>query len=65
MELKLIQTYMIKILLLWVEVGKSACVFVGICKFRISPPARYGRLRVGGLRGGLSIIFPVAFLARA
>jgi hypothetical protein len=27
--------------LLWVEVGKSACVLVGICELRISPPARY------------------------
>jgi hypothetical protein len=27
--------------LLWVEVGKSACVLVGICELRLSPPARY------------------------
>jgi hypothetical protein len=26
---------------LWVEVGKSACVLVGICEVRLSPPARY------------------------
>jgi hypothetical protein len=28
-------------LLLWVEVGKSACVLVGICELRLSLPARY------------------------
>ena len=27
--------------LLWVEVGKSACVLVGICGLRLSLPARY------------------------
>jgi hypothetical protein len=27
--------------LLWVEVGKSACVLVEICELRLSPPARY------------------------
>jgi hypothetical protein len=27
--------------LLWVEVGKSACVLVGICELRLSLPARY------------------------
>jgi hypothetical protein len=27
--------------LLWAEVGKSACVLVGICELRLSLPARY------------------------
>ena len=30
--------------LLWAEVGKSACVLVGICGLRLSPPARYDPL---------------------
>jgi hypothetical protein len=41
LELELIQTRMIQKPLLWVEVGKSACVLVGICELRLSPPARY------------------------
>ena len=41
LELKLIQSHMIQKPLLWVEVGKSACVLVGICELRLSPPARY------------------------
>ena len=40
--LLVIQTRMIQKPLLWVEVGKSPCVLVGICKFRLSLPARYG-----------------------
>jgi hypothetical protein len=42
LELELIQTRMIQKPLLWVEVGKSACVLVGICELRLSVPARYG-----------------------
>ena len=30
--------------LLWLEVGKSVCVLVGICGLRLSLPARYGTL---------------------
>jgi hypothetical protein len=41
LELELIQTRMTQKPLLWVEVGKSACVLVGICELRLSPPARY------------------------
>jgi hypothetical protein len=41
LELGLIHTRMIQKLLLWVEVCKSACVLVGICELRLSPPARY------------------------
>jgi hypothetical protein len=41
LELELIQTRMIQKPLLWVEVGKSACVLVGICELRFSLPARY------------------------
>ena len=41
LELELIQTRMIQKPLLWVEVGKSACVLVGICELRLSLPARY------------------------
>jgi hypothetical protein len=43
---ELIQTRMIQKpqALLWVEVGKSACVLVGICELRLSLPARYGPL---------------------
>ena len=41
LELELIQTRMIQKPLLWVEVGKSACVRVGICELRLSLPARY------------------------
>jgi hypothetical protein len=41
LELELIQTRMIQKPLLWVEVGKSADVLVGICELRLSPPARY------------------------
>jgi hypothetical protein len=41
LELELIQTRMIQKTLLWVEVGKSACVLVGVCELRLSPPARY------------------------
>ena len=42
LELELIiQTRMIQKPLLWVEMGKSACVLVGICELRLSPPARY------------------------
>jgi hypothetical protein len=41
LELELIQTRMIQKQLLWVEVGKSACVLVGICELRLSLPARY------------------------
>jgi hypothetical protein len=41
LELELIQTRVIQKPLLWVEVGKSACVLVGICELRLSPPARY------------------------
>jgi hypothetical protein len=40
-ELELIQTRMIQKTLLWEEVGKSACVLVGICELRLSPLARY------------------------
>jgi hypothetical protein len=43
-ELEIIQTRMIQKPLLWVEVGKSVCVLVGICELRLSLPARYGRL---------------------
>ena len=41
LELELIQTRMIQKPLLWVEVGKSACVLVGICELRLSLPARF------------------------
>jgi hypothetical protein len=41
LELELIQTRMIQKPLLRVEVGKSACVLVGICELRLSLPARY------------------------
>jgi hypothetical protein len=41
LELELIQTRMIQKQLLWLEVGKSACVLVGIYELRLSPPARY------------------------
>ena len=41
LELELIQTRMIQKPLLWVEVGKSAGVLVGICELRLSLPARY------------------------
>jgi hypothetical protein len=41
LELELTQTRMIQKQLLWVEVGKSACVLVGICELRLSLPARY------------------------
>ena len=45
LELELIQTRMIQKPLLWAEelaeVGKSACVLVGICELRLSLPARY------------------------
>ena len=34
LELELIQARMIQKPLLWVEVGKSACVLVGICELR-------------------------------
>ena len=44
LELELIQTRMTQKRLLWAEVGKSACVLVGICGLRLSPPARYGPL---------------------
>ena len=40
LDLELIQTGMIQKPLLWVEVGKSAGVLVGICELRLSPPAR-------------------------
>jgi hypothetical protein len=39
LELELIQTRMIQKPLLWVEVGKTACVLVGICELRLSLPA--------------------------
>jgi hypothetical protein len=35
LELELIQTRMIQKPLLWVELGKSACVLVGICELRL------------------------------
>ena len=41
LELELIQTRITQKPLLWVEVGKSACVLVGISKLRLSLPARY------------------------
>jgi hypothetical protein len=41
LEVEPIQTRMIQKPLLWVEVGKSARVLVGICELRLSPPARY------------------------
>jgi hypothetical protein len=45
LELEVIQTRMIQKPLpwgvLWVEVGNSTCVLVGICELRLSPPARY------------------------
>jgi len=41
LELELTQTRVIQKPLLWVEVGKSACVLVGICELRLSLPARY------------------------
>ena len=40
-KLKLIQTHMAQKPLLWIEVGKSACVLVGIFELRLSLPARY------------------------
>jgi hypothetical protein len=39
LEFEQIQTRMIQKPLLWVEVGKSACVLMGICELRLSPPA--------------------------
>jgi hypothetical protein len=39
LELELIKTRMIQKPLLWLEVGKSACVLVGICGLRLSPPS--------------------------
>jgi hypothetical protein len=41
LDFELIQTRMIQKPLLWVEVGKSACVLVEICELRLSLPARY------------------------
>jgi hypothetical protein len=41
LEVELIQTRVTQKPLLWVEVGKSACVLVGICESRLSLPARY------------------------
>jgi hypothetical protein len=42
LKLKLIQARVMQKPLLWVEVGKIACVLlVGICELRLSPPARY------------------------
>jgi hypothetical protein len=41
LELELIQTRMIQKPLLWIEVGKSVCVLVGIRELRLSLPARY------------------------
>jgi hypothetical protein len=41
LELELIQTRMIQKPLQWVEVGKSACVLVGICEMCLSLPAGY------------------------
>jgi hypothetical protein len=41
LELELIQTRMIQKPLLWVEVGKSACVLVGICDQSLSPRFRW------------------------
>ena len=41
LDLELIQTRMTQKPLLWVEVGKSACVLEGICGLRLSLPARY------------------------
>ena len=41
LKLEFIQTRMIQKPLLWVEVGISACVLVGICELRLSLPARY------------------------
>jgi hypothetical protein len=38
LELVLIHTRMIQKPLLWVEVGKSACVLVGICGLRLNIP---------------------------
>ena len=40
-ELELIQARIIQKPLLWVEVGKSVCVLVGLCELRLSLPARY------------------------
>ena len=40
-ELELIHTHVVQKPLLWVEVGKRACVIVGICRLSLSPPARY------------------------
>jgi hypothetical protein len=41
LEFELTQARMIQKPLLWEEVGRSACVLVGICESRLSPPARY------------------------
>jgi hypothetical protein len=41
LKLELIQTRVIQKPLLWIQVGKSACVLVGICGLRLTPPARY------------------------
>ena len=46
LELELIQTRMIQKPLLWVEVGKSACVLVGICELRLSREAELIRLLI-------------------
>jgi hypothetical protein len=41
LDLELIQTRMTQKPLLWVEVGKSACLLVGIRELRLSPLAQY------------------------
>jgi hypothetical protein len=61
LELELIQTRMIQKPLLWVEVGKIACVLVGICELRLSPPARYGP-QCPSLLDFLSGCLPLALL---
>jgi hypothetical protein len=41
LELELIQTRMIQKPLLWIGVGKSTCLLVGVCGLYLSLPARY------------------------
>jgi hypothetical protein len=61
LELELKQTRMIQKPLLWVEVGKSACVLVGICELRLSPPARGVTNINGRLNQGGCLVFESAF----
>jgi hypothetical protein len=58
LELELIQTRMIQKPLLWVEVGKNACVLVGICELRIAPLSACSIRPAMPLTFGLSLWVP-------